>query len=558
MARIVPSDLGISTGIIGHEDEIETLRTLQTELPRNHTVFHSVHWTQVVNLGTRFGEIDFVVVGPDGRIIVIEQKNGRLGEVDGKLVKFYGKRRKPVGKQISRNISNLRKKYSIQNPRRPGLVIDYLLYCPDHQMRSVHGVSIDRERVVDASRKDQLPAIIRKLFEKGDPKQLPDRREVLRFFEDELELVPDVSAYIEAGEQVFTRLSGGLIETIRSLEFEPFRLRILGVAGSGKSQAARDFYNRTEPGSHALYVCYNRPQCERMRKTLQSRDGTGVVETFHGLCARALQEAGVEIDFSIQENDPGFWQNFAERVLEVDLPDSLRFDRIVLDEGQDFPANWIEILTELFFKDGYQLLWLEDPAQNLRDTPAIGAPTTVTFHANKSFRTPSSIAEFVAETHAIDYQSASPLPGMGVGVHPYRDPDAQERMVYDLLCKLRNRGFANREIVVLTCLGLKKSPLYHHERFGKISIRKFTGEYEADGQPVYSRGSVLFDSVYRYKGGQSPAVILVDVDPDQDRVNRGRPVVFCGMTRATTRLDMLVDEGNPSNACYLEAGSEDL
>ena len=71
-------------------------------------------------------------------------------------------------------------------------------------------------------------------------------------------------------------------------------------------------------------------------------------------------------------------------------------------------------------------------------------------------------------------------------------------------------------------------------------LKRSLPEYEADGTQKYTDGDILFDTVYRFKGQQAPAVILVDgrqPAADDERLKR---VMFCGMTRATVRLEVIM------------------
>jgi superfamily I DNA and RNA helicase len=71
---------------------------------------------------------------------------------------------------------------------------------------------------------------------------------------------------------------------------------------------------------------------------------------------------------------------------------------------------------------------------------------------------------------------------------------------------------------------------------------------------VSTPGRLLFDSVNRFKGQQAAAVVLVDVDPDPATLELEQRRLFCGMTRATVKLDLLVRRNNPFNARFLDAG----
>ena len=55
-----------------------------------------------------------------------------------------------------------------------------------------------------------------------------------------------------------------------------------------------------------------------------------------------------------------------------------------------------------------------------------------------------------------------------------------------------------------------------------------------------TEGQLYFDSIYRFKGLESPAVILVDIEFDELNKHQ-QHVLFCGMTRATVKLDLLVN-----------------
>jgi hypothetical protein len=74
VAKIFPSDWKSldARGVLGRQ--IETLKLLEGALPARYTVYHGVHWTRVALGGSVFDGIDFVVISPAGRIVLIEQQ----------------------------------------------------------------------------------------------------------------------------------------------------------------------------------------------------------------------------------------------------------------------------------------------------------------------------------------------------------------------------------------------------------------------------------------------------------------------------------------------------
>ena len=47
-------------------------------------------------------------------------------------------------------------------------------------------------------------------------------------------------------------------------------------------------------------------------------------------------------------------------------------------------------------------------------------------------------------------------------------------------------------------------------------------------------------------------MILVDVDPNTEHLERAEQLLYCGMTRATVRLDMVVNSNNTYNQRFLK------
>ena len=284
MAKTYPSDLpGIDTPEI-NSAELDTLKKLQAELPTEYSVFHSVHWSQAYEKNTAYGEIDFIIMNNTGRVLVIEQKNGMLEETPDGLVKSYGLTKKVVGDQIQRNISNIRNKFSKQHPEGEELYVDYLIYCPDYKVININAAGIDRERVVDGNSKAGLSDHIKRLLDaKGDasPESV---RELHEFFLSSLRIVPDLASYKSRQDRVYRRLLSGLSDVIDNLEFEPFRLRVTGTAGSGKTQVTLAFCDRMlAQGKKPLLLCFNRPLADRLREIA----GSGVtVNTYYGFCRK--------------------------------------------------------------------------------------------------------------------------------------------------------------------------------------------------------------------------------------------------------------------------------
>jgi len=544
MAYLVPSDLTQVAFAKRHGRELETLAALRRDLGPEYTVFHGVHWSRAYRGHTVFGEADFIVVNRSGDALVIEQKNGALDETEDGLVKRYDDGAKNVGDQVRRALENLREKFKWQNADIRPLRLDYLVYCPDYRIRALNAAALDRNRIVDAGDGD-LAERIAALLGPGAEEDGEYCERVLAFFAQTFEVAPDIHAHAAAQMRAYTRLSGGLARTLESIEMTPLRLRVRGTAGCGKSVVAlRFFVDAVERGRRPLLVCYNRPLKERL-SALAPEDG--LVETWNGLCVRFLQDRGHAIDFKHMSKEPDFWRRIEERVVVEEIPEDWRFDTVIIDEGQDFAPEWFEILR-LFWRADSDVLWLEDPDQNLRGAAAPEMPGFIGFRTDTNYRTPETIARFIHRTLPFRFESANDLPGLGVSVAGYDDPAEQAAIVARLIDRLLRMGFAHGDIVILSTRGTGHSALSGCERLGNLTLAHFTGDYDAQGNQILTDGQIRFETIYRFKGQQAPAVILVDADPEGRADGRDLRLLFTGMTRATVRLEIVARRANPRNA----------
>ena len=541
MAKIYPSDLpGPDTPDI-KSAELDTLRKLQVELPKDYFVFHSVHWSRAYEKSTAYGEIDFIVMNDTGKVLVIEQKNGMLEETPDGLVKSYGLTKKNVEGQIQRNIGNIRDKFNKQHPRGEKLHIDYLIYCPDYKVININAAGIDRERVVDGNGKAGLCDGIKRLLD-VEADASPELIDELRgFFLSSLRIVPDVASYKSSQEKVYRQLLSGLSDVIDNLEFEPFRLRVTGTAGSGKTQVTLAFCDRMlAQGKKPLLLCFNRPLADKFREI--ARDGV-TVSTYYGFCSDMAEVAGIPLNLKRASED-GFWSDVQEKLVAMDLTGVPKYDCLIVDEGQDFQVEWHEIIQLFLTEDAVQL-WLEDPLQNLRDTDAVPLPGFVTYNETSNFRTPTSIAAFIRKSLGQDFRQRNTLPGLGVQLFEYSKKGQLEGKLAHRINEQVKAGFKLDDISIISCRGMESTGLRDTDRLGSHSIRRFTGEYDENKNQIYRDGDILFDTIFRYKGQQAPVIILTDLDESLALNERSHKILYCAMTRATVRLELMVEETCP-------------
>ena len=100
MATLSPS-LNAIRQDTGLYRELDVLERLQESLPAGYDIFHSVAWHSVENGQDRHGEIDIVVLGPTGHLLLMEIKSGGVQLRDGELFKLYSSREHDVRRQLA-------------------------------------------------------------------------------------------------------------------------------------------------------------------------------------------------------------------------------------------------------------------------------------------------------------------------------------------------------------------------------------------------------------------------------------------------------------------------
>jgi hypothetical protein len=536
MAKVFPSGWRDVSPLADIGRELETLELLCNGLADTYTVYHGVHWTNIESKNYAiYGEIDFAVVSPSGKLLLIEQKTGYLDETDNGLEKKYAEKSKKVPFQIARNAHGLQHRLK-QALKGSSVFVDSILYCPDYKIMKLGSAGIDPGRIVDSTRKDQLVQIIQSILPTEETN--PAVQNLLHhFLSDLLEIVPDVNAVIGQTDRMYTRVSGGLSMWAQKIDFSPFRLRVVGTAGSGKTQLALSVYRESlRKGRKPLYVCYNRSLADRVAKV--ALEG-GLVTGYHQLGDRIAKQIGAPID----HQKPGAFSQM-ELTLDNYLPsEEQKFDDLIVDEGQDFKPEWAVNLLRLLRLNG-KAWWLEDPLQNVYSRESASFDGWVTIRSDANFRSPKQVLQGINQILSLSppIVSCSPIEGGEVEVLTYENLGELIPRTVEALDRALELGFESEHIALLSFRGRESSVLTPFNQIGRHTLRSpVQGKYDEFGNPEFSEGEITTDSVHRFKGQAAPCVVLTEIDFSQlDENSKIR--IFVGATRATIKLIMVISK----------------
>ncbi|MFN3712692.1 MAG: ATP-binding domain-containing protein [Alcanivoracaceae bacterium] len=528
MARITPADWQQLDCL--HDEEKATLGWLEEALPDDLELFAGLGWAATHNGGgAYFGEIDIAVLARSGQLLLIEQKNGGLSVEKNDLIKRYNQQPKSVLAQTRRTIDAVKRQWS-QQQHGTALPVDYLIYLPDYRVHDISAVSVQAERVVDRTRAGQLPDIIQHLLDAPDNPDL--HQQVLDFLHNTAAIVQDPDVASLRIEQRYQQEGQALIAVLRRLTLTPWRVCIRGRAGSGKTLIGQSlFRDARSRGEQVLYLCFNRPLADGVARTLRSLGSVMTVDRLTELLPLPRGE------FNPALGRDAFDQRRAEfigRPVSVER----QYDMIIVDEGQDFSASQTALVEHLLKPTG-RLLWLEDANQALFQQQSHCPATTAQLTLLENYR---SSREIVLATNQLLQLDPPDIPASAVsGEMPSFDQATTEELeekVAQAVQRLLDKGYPLADITVLSYHGYGSSTLLQQSQIGRWRTRRFSGRYDSNGNQLYTEGELRVDSLHRFKGLQSPAVVLAEIDFSalEDDARRR---LYVGMTRARLALTLI-------------------
>jgi len=536
MATLTPAQLPNLRQDGGLFRELDVFERLRIGLPDGFEIFHEVTWHSIHEGIDRHGEVDIVVLSSDGNVLLMEVKAGQVLLREGGIFKRYGQQEKDVARQCRVQYASM-----VSRLKQAGLHphLTSCLVLPDYQVPVGQVVSIPRDRIIAADEYEQLALRVQALLATG--RGTSDVADVRRFLCNEFQVSPNITALRDQLHGATQRLSDGLAVWVPRISHSSGVVRIQATAGSGKTQLAlRLLEDASAAKESAMYVCYNRPLADSIARIAPARS---IVSCFHELAIEHYRRTRSEPDFSSTD----IYQLAAEIYHQDSEKFAPKYELLVIDEGQDFDPQWVASLLPLLKPSG-RLYLMEDDAQRLYDREAFDLPDAVMLTCNDNHRSPRAVCQVINALELVTpaILSKSPYLGEFPAFLNYDSESALIEQTEQAVMNLLEQGFTLPDIVVLTGHGRSKSKLLNAERIGRFTTRRFTGAYTRNGDPVWSEGELMVESIYRFKGQSAPAVILSEVDFDE-MTSQVRHKLFVGMTRAQMNLQLVLSE--KSEAC---------
>ena len=501
-----------------------------------------------------YGEIDFVVVCDRG-VLCLEIKGGRVECHEGKwlFTDRYGvERQKSEGPfaQVTGNMFSLLtvlKDHFSYDPHMKNVLVGCGVVFPDIEFKS-RGQEIIPEIIFDKTTKN-ITEYINQVYsywegrQHREPSKLPPAliKQIVDFLRGDFTFVPSLADRLDDVEKRLIRLTAEQARIMEALS-ENDHLMINGYAGTGKTVLATNFaMQKAAQGKRVLYLTFNKNLAQNLLAKAGEQEHLKIINI------HALFGEYVEVDVEQMKADPrtyfsqtlpDVFYEYISNLSEEEL-DKIRYDLLVMDEGQDIIRPTFLFALDHLLKNGLEKgHWavFYDEKQNIYNPEyADGMELLQSYYSTKfslfvNCRNTVQIGDYSERVSGWKLGEYLRENGEEVQRIHYKDEKDFKEQIDQLLEKLRDEKIKTEDI---TFIAPKK---YANSILGKCGIK--VNELGDDFDSASHRPR--FSTIQGFKGLDSGIIILCDVESLND--HNYSQFMYIGTTRARTLLFVVASE----------------
>jgi hypothetical protein len=519
----------------------------------NWIVFHSLGLSSAYS--GAYGEIDFVALIPSRGLLCVEVKGGRVQCAQGiwtttnRRGETSAFRRSPF-QQAREGMFKLRaairQRFGEASPEANSPIGWAVIFTDS--LAPPSSPEFHRDELLDSRDLQHSPGT--KLQSVPSLKASVQAAPVLsqaailnisRFLRPDFDRIPTLATTLWDAERRFVALTEEQYDVLDHVVANESSV-VTGGAGTGKTLLAVELARRlSAKGRDVLLTCFNR----ELGNWLEHRcrgfgPGRVVAGHLHRLLRPRLEAAGLLREAEASTSPEGWYEAGA-----VAIAGSIeRFDTVIVDEAQDFPAAALLDIIEVWRRSEDAApglcLFADFSRQALYGAPGQARETIrrrlrpAAFPLRRNCRNTRKIAaETLALVGVFDVKVSEDQPaGPSVERIFFGGVAPQKKALDRALQMLRAEGFNGSDVVILGPSRRENSCLADVQSCGGFRI------VERDARTATA--GVVYSTIQAFKGLESPAVVLVDLELKPDQLTDA--LLYVGMTRARTRLVMLLPE----------------
>jgi len=512
MAKMIPAELPVQTK---SDAEKRLFHVLRDKLSDHYTVFHSFDLLTKNRFGQFMeGEIDFLIFNPQSGFLVLEAKDGAI-RYDGALGLWYQNEKvlklSPF-KQVEAAKYKLGGYFRKYLTRPVTCTFAHAVCFPDVYSEIKHlpsGASADI--CITGAQIDNIAQIIPSIMASFQtPDDQPPSQSDLYYIQEilmpQFVLGTGLLDRIGQAEQVFLRLTETQCQTLYFIN-NYHQAIIEGCAGSGKTlMAIKKARELALAGNRVLLLAYNILLGERLAAAVSDLPNV-TADNYHHFCLNRLSEAGMAPE-NVNSTDY-YQQQIPEAFAQLIQSNPIKYDAVIVDEGQDFQVEYWLTITEMVKNDEYFYIFY-DPDQNLwgveLDFPIKQKP----FVLNENCRNTRIIFDQLKPlTRSQMSLSPDAPPGDPVIVSTISNPVERRKKLGKILHDLVvNQEIPRNRIVIIGGHSIEHTCIGTNPHIGNFKIVETIDD---------SPNTINYHTYMKFKGCESDIVILLDVDLNDKR-----------------------------------------
>lgn len=516
--------------------EIKVYGLFKEQLSDRYACYYSRPWHWFAPDGAeRDGEADFVLAHPDLGILIIEVKGGRVScrskdgqwiSIDRHDISYDIKNPVDQAKRSKYRFIELLQKSRDWRPRRFNAFHAAIL--PDSaRPKNALGADAPLELFAFGNDLETLNVWVeQRMRDTGDGALGHDGMEALhRVLATKFELRPHLARTISDDQKHIERLTAEQSWIIESLDENP-QMSVSGPAGTGKTILALERAMRSSAaGKRTLFTCYNSALAGHLRNRCGTVENL-TIGSFHSVCRQLATQADVPV---ADVPDALLYAKVLPEALitAIGFKGELRFDSVVVDEGQDFKDDWLLALRLILVDENESEFYVfHDDNQRIysAERSFLENLPKSKYRLNRNLRNTRAIHRTLTPWY--DSRRVIPVGPEGQKVEWVESSDRQQAhaQAASIVANLiKTNQLKPSEIAILT-----------GGRRGDCSL---FAKGEIAGNNVVLAGEmgrtngIVGDTVRRFKGLEAKCIILVDTDLLSEA-----ELIYVGLSRASVLL----------------------
>lgn len=509
--------------------EVKFFNACKEQLSDKYHVFYSVRWYSTTNGVREDSECDFLIFNPDYGFICIEVKGGtgmRVEDGIWYLIDHDGERklkRSPYD-QAEQSMRFFKKYYEDELETQFSGVYGCAVAYPNYSINKQITISSPLETTIDLGAMSDLQKRVTELFRYfrsqrriGSTFLSPDsQQKFINVINKRIALSISAGALIQDKERELLEINRMQDMVIDLLSNYP-KAFIVGGAGTGKTWIGiKKIIRCVQDGGKALFLCYNKALAETANELVANAD-------FYNIDAFAysiLKEQAL----SAPEHEG--CKEYSSLI--SDLSNLMKYDLVVVDEGQDFTEDWA-FTVNLLLKDTGSLYVFYDESQNIfrrdfGDKFFIDEPP---FVLRYNIRNTANIYRYTQQQTNLGLDTiANQIEGVEPDYRSFSRKQQAIAFIDSVINKLVNKeGVSPQKIVILSNRRKDNSILNETNTVGAHFI--------SDEKTLPNLNMIAFRTVQGFKGLESDVIIYINhTYKNEPKTDSVRATLYTAQTRA--------------------------